>query len=164
MAIEAARFEVMNGNEPPPGNVSEEKKSELEEQIEFAKLILSAIGYKMFEPKKISPTPVIKSDDEIFYLSRKIKALDRTINAQMKRTPTGYKVLAGSDVCPVEGGRISSKPKELRHSEKVVDGKLIEDVEFNSSSTAAEFVVGNNANGQTSWKSKDGRELKNFLQ
>ena len=164
MAIEAARFEVMNGNEPPPGNVSEEKKSELEEQIEFAKLILSAIGYKMFEPKKISPTPVIKSDDEIFYLSRKIKALDRTINAQMKRTPTGYKVLAGSDISPLDAEVVRDSIKELRHSEKVVDGKLIEDVEFNSSSTAAEFVVGNNANGQTSWKTKDGRELKNFLQ
>ena len=163
MAIEAARFEVMNGNEPPPGNVSEEKKSELEEQIEFAKLILSAIGYKMFEPsKKISLPP--PPDDEIFYLSRKIKALNRTINAQMKRTPTGYKVLAGSDISPLDAEVVRDSIKELRHSEKVVDGKLIEDVEFNSSSTAAEFVVGNNANGQTSWKTKDGRELKNFLQ
>jgi len=161
MAIEAARYEVVNGNEPPPGNVSEEKESELKEQVEFAKLILGAIGYKIFEPpKKILPP--VESGEKIFYLSRKIKALDRTINAQMKRTPTGYKVLAGSDVSPLESGNISSKPKDFRRSEKVVNDKLIEDLEFNSSSTAAEFVLGTNANGKTSWKTKDGVQLKDL--
>ena len=52
MAIKAARCDVTNGNEPPPGNISEEKQSELEEHVEFVLLILSAIGYKIFEPKK----------------------------------------------------------------------------------------------------------------
>ena len=80
----------------------------------------------------------------------------------MKRTPTGYKVLAGSDVSPLESGNISSKPKDFRRSEKVVNDKLIEDLEFNSSSTAAEFVLGTNANGKTSWKTKDGVQLKDL--
>lgn len=162
MAIEAARYEVTNGNEPPPGNISEEKQSELEELIEFVQLILSAIGYKMFEPKKISPTPVIKSDDEIFYLSRKVKALDRTINAQMKRTPTGYKVLAGSDVCPLDAERLSAPMKKLRHSEKVANGKLLEDIEFPSPSGAAQFVLGGTADGPREWK-LNGVSLKKFL-
>ena len=90
MAIKAARCEVMNGNEPSPGNITEEKESELENHIEFAQLILSAIGYKIFEPpQKISPPPVVENDG-IFYLSRQIKSLGRTLDAKMKRTPTGF--------------------------------------------------------------------------
>ena len=163
MAIKAARCEVMNGNEPPPGNVSEEKESELEEQVEFAKLILGAIGYKIFEPpQKILPPTPIDSDEEIFFLSRFVKRLGRKINAQMKRTPTGYKVLAGSDVSPLDTDALSAPMKKLRHSEKVVNEKLIEDMEFSSPSTAAGFVLGMSVDGNKQWKTKDGKELKDL--
>lgn len=162
MAIKAARYEVENGNDPSPGNITEEKKSELEEHAAFAQLILSAIGYKIFEPQKISPPPK-PTDNDIFYLSRKIKALGRTINAQMKITPTGYKVLAGSDVSPIEAENLSAPMKKLRHSDKVANGKLLEDMDFNSSSYAAAFVVGNHASGLQEWK-KNGEPLKKFLE
>lgn len=163
MAIKAARYVVENGNDPSPGNITEEKESELKEHANFAQLILSAIGYKIFEPKK-NPTPIEphKTDDEIFHLSRKIKALGKTINAQMKITPTGFKVLAGSDVSPTEIEKFSASMKKLRHSDKVANGKLLEDIEFNSPSTAAGFILGNTANGNQEWK-KDGKPLKNFL-
>ena len=82
----------------------------------------------------------------------------------MKRTSTGYKVLAGSEISPLDSEKLSAPLKKIRHSEKVLNGILIEDTEFNSSSTAAEFVIGNCANGHQEWKSKDGVPLKNFLQ
>ena len=168
LAIDAKRCVVMNGNEPPPGNVSEEKLSELEERVEFARLILNAIGYKMFEPlkeisppKKILPPPA--DAEEIFYLSREIRKLGKKISARMIRTSTGYKVLAGSDVSPLDDEEhLSARLKELRHSEKVVDGKLIEDLEFSSPSGAAMFVLGASANGWTSWAAADGKLLKEF--
>ena len=162
LAIDAKRCVVMNGNEPPPGNVSEEKLSELEERVEFARLILNAIGYKMFEPlKEISPPPA--DAEEIFYLSREIRKLGKKISARMIRTSTGYKVLAGSDVSPLDDEEhLSNKMKELRHSEKVVDGKLLEDLEFSSPSGAAVFVLGASANGWTSWATADGVQLKNL--
>ena len=167
LAIAAGRCVVMNGNEPPPGNVSEEKLSELEERVEFARLILNAIGYKMFEPQKISAPPKVKRAveyaEEIFYLSREIRKLGKKISARMIRTSTGYKVLAGSDVSPLDDEEhLSNKMKELRHSEKVVDGKLIEDLEFSSPSGAAVFVLGASANGWTSWATADGVQLKNL--
>ena len=162
LAIAAGRCVVMNGNEPPPGNVSEEKLSELEDQVEFAKLILNAIGYKMFEPpKKISSPPVVTSAEEIFYLSREIRKLGRIVNAQMKKVSENcYKVLAGSDVSPLDTERLSTPLKKLRHSEKVVDDKLTEDMEFKSSSTAAQFILGTSADGPREWKTKDGVSLK----
>ena len=164
MAIKAAHCDVTNGNEPPPGNISEEKQSELEEHVEFVLLILSAIGYKIFEPKKVSqPPPVVNSGEEIFQLSRKIKTLGRTVNAQMKRTSTGYKVLAGSDISPLDAEKLSTPMKKLRHSEKVMNGKLLEDVEFSSPSGAAQFVLGGTADGPREWK-LNGVSLKNFLQ
>lgn len=162
MAIKAARFVVKNGNDPSPGNITEEKSWELEAQVEFAQLILSAIGYKIFEPQKTSPPPVIQTDEEIFILSRKIKALGRTITAQMKRTPTGYKVLAGSEISSLDEN-LSVSLKKRRSSVKIsAENILLEDVEFNSPSTAAEFVIGNHANGNVEWK-LNGVPLKNFL-
>ena len=162
LAVKAARCEVHNGNDPSPGNITEEKESYLEDHADFAQLVLSAIGYKFFEPQqKISPPPPAQSDEEIFYLSRKIKALGRTINAQMKRTPTGYKVLAGSDVSPIEQKNFSASLKKLRHSDKVANGKLLEDIEFTSPSYAAAFVIGGSASGLQEWK-KNGVPLRNF--
>lgn len=165
MAIEAGCCEVVNGSEPSPGNITEEKASDLEDHAEFAQLVLSTIGYKIFEPpQKNSPPPVVTSDEEIFYLSRNIKKLGRKINAQMKRTSTGYKVLAGSEICPLENNTLSAALKKYRHSEKVADGRLLEDMEFNSPSTAAEFVIGSHTNGREYWRTRDGMPLGNLLQ
>lgn len=51
-AIAAKRYEVKNANDPTPGNITEEKESELEEYAEYAELILGVLGYKVFEPVK----------------------------------------------------------------------------------------------------------------
>ena len=164
MAIKAGRCEVVNGNEPSPGNITEEKASDLEDHAEFAQLILSAIGYKFFEPpQKISLPPVVESDEEIFYLPRKIKKLGRSINAMMKRTSTGYKVLAGSEISPLDDSNLSANMKKLRNSSKIVAGKLTEDIEFSSPSSAAQFIVGHSINGRHEWKTLNGVPLENFL-
>ena len=158
MAIKAARYEVTNGNDPSPGNITEEKAIDLENHVEFAELVLSAIGYKFFEP------PDNHDEEEIFYLSRHIKKLGRKINAQMQRTSTGYKVLAGSEISSHEVPNLSVPLQNRRKSAKIVDGKLVEAEEFKSSSTAAEFVLGRTASGPREWKKKDGVKLKDFLQ
>ncbi len=41
---------------PTPGNITEEKESELDEYADYAELILGVLGYKIFEPIK---TPVV---------------------------------------------------------------------------------------------------------
>lgn len=48
MAVETDRFKVRNNNDPNPGNVTEEKESELEDFIEYSKMVLGVLGYKVF--------------------------------------------------------------------------------------------------------------------
>jgi len=45
LAREAKRYEVKNGNEPPIGNPSEEKQSEMEDFIDYAKVIIGTLVY-----------------------------------------------------------------------------------------------------------------------
>ena len=184
MAIKAACYTVKNSNDPSPGNPSEEQKIELEAHAEFAQLVLSAIGYKIFKPLlKVEPSPKIKQTpkvehlpevkiplvmkhyEEIFYLKRYIKKLGRKVNAQMKITPTGYRVLAGSEVFPLLGKDNSSRLIKKRRQAASVDAnnKLLKDEEFSSPSSAAEFVLGNTANGLTEWHTKDGVTFEQFF-
>jgi hypothetical protein len=39
---------VKNGNDPTPGNPSEEKISELEDFIDYARIIVGTLGHKSF--------------------------------------------------------------------------------------------------------------------
>lgn len=50
MAQGAKRYTVKNGNDPTHGNITEEKESELEEFVDFARLIMGVLGRKVFEP------------------------------------------------------------------------------------------------------------------
>ena len=50
IAKEAKRYLVTNGNTPSIGNPTEEKQCELDEFIEYAKLVISAMGYKFLIP------------------------------------------------------------------------------------------------------------------
>lgn len=167
MATNAARYKVTNGNDPSPGNITEGKEIVLEDHAEFAQLILSAIGYKIFEPltKPAPPTKIDEPDEGIFYLSRFIKKLGRKIHARMKITPTGYKVLAGSEISPIEDGNRPLNVKNARSLAKIdTNGKLLEDMEFPKPSPAAEFVLGMSADGKQNWKTREGVPLKNISQ
>lgn len=55
MAIQAKRYDVKNAVDPTPGNITEEKESELEEFADYSQLILGALGYKVFDPIETPP-------------------------------------------------------------------------------------------------------------
>ena len=58
LAIKAGRYEVKNAIDPTPGNITEEKESELDEFADYAQLILGALGYKVFESiEKVKDEP-----------------------------------------------------------------------------------------------------------
>lgn len=64
-----------------------------------------------------------------------------------------------------EGYKPTTTIKTLRENDKIVDGKgiLLEDVTFDSLSTAASFVTGRTANGMIVWKTDDGKYVRYSL-
>lgn len=54
-ALSANRYDVKNVIEPTPGNITEEKESELEEYADYAELILGVLGYKVFDSVETMP-------------------------------------------------------------------------------------------------------------
>lgn len=164
LAMEAKRYEVKNGNDPTPGNVTEEKESELEEFIDYARIIMGTLGHKVFVPLIESKVEDTKSDSDsieiILQLKRTIKGVG-TIEATGKQTSEGFVVLKGTHISPNDDNIIPAILREQRKGTALDDnGCLMEDILFNSPSYAAMFVFGKSANGLTSWKTEDGRTLK----
>lgn len=151
LAQEAKRYTVKNGNDPNPGNLTEEKESELEEFIDNAKIVMGTFGHKVFVPLVSATT-----GEEILYATR------NNAKAFGKRVSDGFVVLKGSAItlnttksCPNHVLQMRSK-----HADKVIDGVIEEDILFSSPSGAAAFVCGGSANGNLEWKNSKGETLK----
>jgi len=165
LAIAANRYEVKNANDPSPGHITEEKESEMEEFVEYARLIIGVLGHNVFEPINDAPTdiPPVENDETLFYLKRKIKDIDFTVKAVGKKIDGGFVVLKGSRISPLVKDAVSVGYKQLRKSSKISeDNILLEDITFDTPSGAGEFVIGNTCNGWRNWKNKDGVLLKDF--
>lgn len=160
LSIAANHYEVKNGNDPSPGHITEEKESEMEEFVEYARIIMGTLGHNIFEP--VIEQTIETHDETIFYLTRTIKAINFTVNAMGKQTAEGFVVVKGSKISPRVADCVSSGIKKLRKNSKISDENiLLEDVLFTSPSSAACFAVGNACNGWKEWKTKDGVELRN---
>lgn len=166
LAIAANRYEVKNGNDPTPGNITEEKESEMEEFIDYAKVIMGTLGHKLFEPIN---KPASKKDEDSaakplvsisLHLERMVKNVGKVV-ADGSQTAEGFVVLSGSHISPVDDNTIPAALKELRRKALVDEGGILqEDMLFSSPSYATMFVIGKSANGLTSWKTTDGQTLK----
>ena len=159
------RYILKNQNEPNIGNVTEEKESELIEILSNSEMIIGTLGHKLFIPtleKDIDD--VVIADEELLFLSRKIRKSNLQIEAKCKRTNEGFVVLKGSMISLEDLKTMPKLIKELRvqliSSGIIKDGILKENQLFTSASYAAAFVLGTNANGLTHWKTKNGQTLK----
>lgn len=168
MAIDAKRYKVKNGNDPALGHITEEKESELEEFIDYAKIVMGTLGHKVFEPlikeKKTDSVPEQQSDDEkILFFKKKIRKSGLITEAKCKQTEEGFVVLKGSMINTIDSNSVPPGVKKARDN-AVIDnnGILQENVLFQSPSYAAAFINGRNTNGLTAWKDKEGKTLKDI--
>ena len=165
LAKEAGRYIVKNGNDPNPGNVTEEKESELDEIVENTLMIIGTLGYRVFVPmtKEVSQD-LTDNHSTYLYLKRKTKKSNKVIEATCERTTEGFVVLDGSQVEIKDSPYLPASLKEMRQnliaSRVIQDGVLKEKQLFSSPSYAAAFLLGMQTNGRTDWKDQDGRTLK----
>lgn len=172
MAISTDRFKVRNGNDPNPGNVTEEKESELEDFVEYSKMVLGVLGYKLFVPLVKSTGEenveehIEENEELILYLSRKVKTSNKIIEAKCMRTNEGFVVLKDSMIEKIDSPSIPKTIKDIREkcrgANEIIDGRLTKNYLFNSPSYAASFVIGMTTNGRTDWKTENGLTLKEF--
>ncbi len=166
MAILANRYEVKNGNDPASGNITEEKESEMEEFIDYAKVVMGTLGHRLLEPlnkdvlESGEETNITSEKTTYFYLDRTVRNVGK-IEARGSQTSEGFVVLKGSHISPLDDNTISAVLKEKRRKASLDEYWVLqEDMLFSSPSSAAEFVIGKSANGLTSWKNGDGITLK----
>lgn len=165
LAKESGRYIVKNGNEPNPGNVTEEKQSELDEVVENVLMIVGTLGYRVFIPMTTKVDQQARNEvEQYLYLKRKMKKSDQIIEAKCERTTEGFVVLEGSQVEMIDSPAIPTSLKELRKElikANVIKGGILQEKQlFSSPSYAVAFVLGMNTNGRMDWKDKDGKTLK----
>lgn len=156
LAKNANRYEVKNGNNPSPGHITEEKESELLEFIENAKVIMGALGYKVFE-SYIEKEKTKNHNPVLNYKS--------SYDAKGQRTSEGFVILKGSQIsrylqpsCPDNVRRFRDK-----YHDKIDEHyKLKEDVLLTSPSAAAGFVGGASLSGNVLWIDNKARTLKDI--
>jgi hypothetical protein len=158
MAAQAGRYTVKNGNDPNPGNITEETESELEEFIEYATIVMGALGHKVFE--QLVPSVDSGNEEPVLYMEYgRGKATGR-------RTSDGFVVLKGSVLNPAT---TKSCPERVLEDRKKYAAKignnytLTDNVLFRSPSSAAAFIGGASLSGNALWKDAEGRNLKSIL-
>ena len=133
IALDADRCKITNGGSPHKGSLQEEKEDEMEDFIDFIRLVVRALGRKVFEPM-VSRVPESSIEDQIFHSKGK-KA-----SALAKITDDGIVVLKGSQLA--EGVTRSAPKQVIKLREKYkefIDNAfaLTKDVRFASPSAAA---------------------------
>ncbi len=173
MANEAKRYVVKNGNEPTSGNITEEKESEMEEFIEYSKIIMGALGFKVFvslvSSKKSTENNIdndkCETDNSLeLFLEQKSRKSGDVIKAYGRQTNEGFVVLSGSRIEPLATKKsIPLKIKNRRENAKLDENNaLLEDMLFTSPSYASAFVIGGYSNGKNAWKTIDGKSLNDL--
>jgi hypothetical protein len=163
LALNAKRYAVKNGNDPSPGHITEEKESELEEFLDYAKIIMGALGHKVFEPL-LQTAPIAPSADGSVSETGTLFAINRTgANAKGMLTNEGFVVLAGSVIRQelVPSASDSIKASRENNKENVdMNGVVQKDILFRTPSGASSFALGAPTNGNVEWKTAEGQTLK----
>lgn len=162
IAKAANRYKVDNSIIPTQSSISESDRAEMEEFIEYIKMLVNTLGHKVFDEKReFKP----KQKQETFFC-KGVRGAD----GQGEQTSDGFVVFKGSKAAGVAVASMTANFVVLRQK-LITEGVLVDkgdyfefpdDYIFTSPSTAASMVLGRNANGLVEWKQKDGKTLKEY--
>ncbi|MBK7987784.1 MAG: GIY-YIG nuclease family protein [Ignavibacteria bacterium] len=160
IAKSANRYKLDNSIIPTQSSISESDRAEMEEFIEYIKMLVNTLGHKVFDEKRQT---ISKERGAVLY----IKAV-RGADAYGEQTSDGFLVFKNSRAAGTIVASMTPNYISLRQN-LIDDGLLIdkgdflefsEDCIFSTPSSAATIVLGRNANGLVEWKHKDGKTLK----
>lgn len=159
IARASKRYLVLTKNTYRNTVMKESQIAVMEEFVDNVKILINALGYKVLEPfAQVDPSND-KVDDKLLYIT------SGSVNATGKVTAEGFVVFAGAtlnekmSVRSLSAGMQKQRQK-LFDSSKVNNLVTTEDILFSSSSAAADFILGYSVSGPRTWKTKDGRTLK----
>lgn len=162
LATKAGRFQIENNNAPTKSSISESDQAEMEEFIEYIRMLINTMNFRVFEPL-IKEESGEKTKTEELVLKGARGAAGRG-----KRTTDGFVVFKGSEMAvttvPSFPRGFDTLREELVNGESVIEEQekliLTEDILFGSPSAAAAVIMGRSANGLLEWKNKSGKILK----
>ncbi len=159
LAQEAGRSTVTNSTVPTCSSISEYDEAMLTEFISNSKLLVNALGYKVFDRVQDN-SPREASSAEYFYIQAA-----RGANAKGIIVSDGFAVCKNSKAASSVSASMPHALINLRNSliEKgIINSEFIftRDYIFSSPSYAAGIVMGRSANGRTEWKNISHQSLK----
>ncbi len=156
-ATRAGRYRLDNGNAGGEPNVPEWMRADVAEVFETADVLLSTVGFPVFEPA----VSVATEQRDVFYCKRAGSDARGVYNEQ------GFVVLKGS-IARRELTTSAHDTIEPRRNELLASGVLSStkkgyqferDWVFSTPSTAAAIICGGSSNGWTEWKNDRGQTL-----
>lgn len=159
IARASKRYLVLTKNTYRNTVMKESQVAVMEEFVDNVKILINALGYKVLEPFAQVDSSTATVDDELLFIT------SGSVNATGKVTAEGFVVFAGAtvnekmSVKSLSAGMQKQRQK-LFNSPKVNDLVTTEDILFSSSSAAADFILGYSVSGPRTWKTKDGKSLK----
>ena len=162
LAYDAKRSIVINTTVPTCSSISEFDESMLGEFIENAKLLVNALGYKVFDKVDISVIEETAENNNIFFIKTA-----RGANARGLLVADGFLVAKGSVIAKDTVSSMSVNLMNIRSKlfEKgIIDQEysFTSDYVFTSPSLAAAVVMGRNANGRIEWKNSSNKSIKDI--
>ena len=159
IARASKRYLVLTKNTYRNTVMKESQVAVMEEFVDNVKILINALGYKVLEPLAQMDSSTTLVDNELLYIT------SGSVNATGKVTAEGFVVFAGAtvnektSVKSLSAGMKKQRQKLLDSSK--VDGLVTtEDILFSSSSAAADFILGYSVSGPRTWKTKEGKSLK----
>lgn len=158
IAKESGRYVLTNSNIPTLASLSESDTAEMEEFIENAKLLLSAVGHKVLE--NATGSSVNKHISKFTIENSDLKAIGSP-------TSDGFVIYKSSKISKTVTNSLTKSIINKRQN--LIDTGIInsdyiftQDFLFSSPSIAAAIVVGYSINGRTAWKTITGKSLKEY--
>lgn len=160
-ATQVAKF-TLEQNQAGGSKLPESDRADMEVFLAHIRQLLPVLGSDLLIP--VAQPESKQQSGGILFCIRK------GAEGQGYRTPDGFVVLKGSTAVLQERESAKNWPSSIAIRNKLIaDGNLVErngfyefvrDVQFASPSAAAAAIEGGSANGLTSWKTKDGTNLK----